>query len=853
MGLGSILASAFHLMLPTSSPHRATGGVSLAVRLVGFLAIVFATTATRAETGLEATLTTTERRELQREGRLIVDLLQNLHYTDRQFHEIEGREIIDQFINDLDPEKLLLTQEEVTFLHRRFDRTFKTVYLLKGEFAPVFEIFELVRARVKDREPWIAAQLDAGLDFNAPESLAIESFPAPPSDATERDRRWRLRLKSAVLREMLAGRSQEAAYREVRQSYQKWARELEQLTAIEVRARFLERLINLFDPHSGYFSPREAHEFQIMMEGAVGGVGIDIESDNDGCFIDRLASGGPAETQRVLQVGDELLEVAESDQAWVPLKGSRYSEVIARLRGKPDTTLRLAYRRGRDGERREAEIKREEVLLVDQKAHGVITTVRSAGDHVRTVGCIELPDFYAAGEAGATSSASRDVAELIDQMKTKHVEAIVMDLRSNPGGALSEAVGLAGLFLPTGVVSITRSSDGKTSEQKIAENKPVWLGPLVVLTSNASASASEIFAGAMRFHRRGIIVGSDTTFGKGSVQIYMELDRSPAHNGAQLPWGTLRLTGQRFYFPSGISPQRVGAVSDIASDEQERDGFQREQDLPHALSAETIALSNVQPATGDFAVATAELIAALKEITAKRKAELPEFALRRRWIEIAKKSADRKEVSLVLEQRRTERDRSEKEVAGLRSEYRRYAAEHAYPHEAVEIAKVQAALERHQTNLRARCPVGKDAKEGWLDGGQFLFEAGGEVRELRFEATDFQNYAENAPNLAKVFSAGAEPPVSADAVMQSLRELKLAKHPDEQTVLRCFETTGEVRSAAEPALRARVEALLREITRVDPEIGQTRRLLDVSQREAERLAADWADRWSPPEAKQSAK
>lgn len=828
-------------MLSILSPHRAAGVWCWLVRIA---ALGLALPTVRAESALEATLTTTERRELQREGRLIVDLLQNLHYTDRQFHEIDGREIMDGFIDDLDPEKLLLTQEDLTFLHRRFDRTFKTVYLLKGEFLPVFEIFERVRAQVKEREPWIGSQLDAGFDFSTTEMVSIKKPDTAPADGTERDRRWRLRLKRAVLGEILAGRSPEAASREVRRSYQQWARELGQLTAIEVRARFLERLINLFDPHSGYFSSREANEFKIIMEGAVGGVGIDVEIDNDRCFIDSLAAGGPAETQAVLQVGDELIAVAESEGTWTSLQSSRYTEVIAHLRGKPGTSVRLAYRRGGDGPRQEIEIKREEILLVDQKARGSIALVPGAAGKQWRVGYIELPDFYAAGEAGATSSASRDVRELIEQLKSKQVESLVIDLRRNPGGALTEAVGLSALFLPEGVISVTRGSDGKTNEQAIPKGSPVWNGPLVVLTSRGSASASEIFAGAMRFHRRALVVGDATTFGKGTVQIYIELDRSPAHHGAQLPWGTLRLTGQRFYFPSGVSPQQVGAVSDIQYDDTAGPDFLREKELPHALSADSIALPHVRPAVGDFCVVTPELLGELKENTAKRKRELPEFVLRARRHDLAKKAADRTELSLAVEQRRMEHEAAEKEAAALHHEYQRIAQEVAYSSENIEIAKVQAALGQRRANLRSRCPAGKDPTRGWLEGGRFLFERAGEIREFRFNEMSPGNYVLLGPDLAKTFSAGAERSPDAEAILQALRELKLTKHPNEQTVLHCFAHLRNAPTVSDPELRTRVEALLCEIVRLDPEIGGGRPLLDVGQREAARLAADWATRVS---------
>lgn len=812
-----------------------------AIRLAFFLLSVAAADALQAQ-ALDATLTTNEKRELQREGRLIVDLLQNLHYADRQFHQIEGKEIVDGFIERLDADKLVFTKADVEFLHRRFDRSLKTVYLLKGDLQPALEIFDSYRTRVRQRVEWINRWLDGTIDLETDEIFSATTALPPPADEAEADRRWTLWLKQAVIRERLAGRDDQEAVEQVRRAYARWAKQLAAVSAIEAREQFLESTIGLFDPHSGYFAPERADEFQIMMKGAVAGVGLDIRMDEGICVVAGLLAGGPAEEQGELRPGDEILALAGGAGEWIETKGKKLHQVIGILRGKPGESLRLAYRSpGAEG-RREIALVRKDVVLVTQRARGAISHVSgNEGAAKRKIGWIELPDFYAAGEGSVDSSATRDVRELLEQMKTRGIDGLVIDLRRNPGGAMTEAVALTGLFVPSGTVLVTRGTDGKISEHNVEPAEPVYGGPLVVLTSRASASASEIFAGALRFHRRAVVAGSARTFGKGTSQAFIDLNKSPAHGGIKMSWGTLRVTGQRFYFPDGRSPQREGAMADIAFDEGDEPDAKYEEDLPHALPKDSIARAEAKPAAGDFAAVNDDLLAFLTARFAKRSAELPEFAAKRSVLELARRLATQKEFSLKLEHRFEEQAKTDAETKALRRESIRLAATIGYPTDELEIAPVRKALGEHVAFARARIREGVDPRQGWLRGNVFFIEdTGGRLQEARIERFDFRRKAVEAAKLARVFSEASGLTIATEACAAALCRAGMIEHLTDESLTNCFKETVSGVSVEDARARTGVEAILRTLTDDDPSLRAERPLIDVGLREALRMAADWA-------------
>lgn len=795
-----------------------------------------------------ATLTTDDLREQQREGRLIVEMLQNFQYADRQLVDIDATEVIDRFLQRLDPGSAVLSKDEVEFLHRRFDRRLKSVYLLKGDLQPAYEIYDYFVVRAHRRLDWVKAKLAAGLDLTVTETRPVvrDDDAKPAADAAAADRQWELRLKDAVIASMLDGRDEAAAIARIGDDYARWGKQIDAMDAIAVREVFLDGFIGLFDPHSGYFSAANAEEFETSMRGTVGGAGLAVRLDEGRCLVDRVLPAGPAEEEGELEPGDELLAAASGDDAWVDLTGKRLPAVLALLRGPADSTLRLAWRRGdASAPRAELSLKRRNVVLVEDRARGAVIQVGPPDGTRHPIGWIDLPAFYAAGEGDDSSSVSRDVRELLEQMSARGVEGLVVDLRRNPGGAMTEAVKFAGLFAPGRTVLVARDMDGRTEEMKSEASAAAYAGPLVLLISHASASASEIVAGALRGDGRALVVGARQTFGKGTAQNYVDLNRSPAHaGGARLAWGTLRLTSQRFYFPDGHSPQLVGAASDVVLPMHEDIDFKAERDLPHALAAETIERPPVGPLAAELAAVDSALLEALRAHTKAREAALPEFALDLRREQVNHAAETMTERSVELRTRRAAFEADEAVRDAWLAEYRALMAQVAYASEPVDTKAVGDTLAQHATFARRHRPAGLAAGAGWRHGGIYFVDHGeGRLRQVALGRIDFAIFEPQVGELDAAFGRAAGKTLGAEAMHAVLRRLGTLDERTDRAVDAVFAAAAA--DVVAEKVRAGADAVLGELTRIEPSLLYPGRGLDVSGRESLRLAADWAARRQP--------
>ena len=789
--------------------------------------------------GIDARLLTSERRELQREGKVIVELLQNLHYSTRQFHEISAKDIVEQFARRNDPERLIFSAEDMAFLQRRFGRSLKTVYLLKGDVQPAFEMFDLYRERARGRLAWIKAWLEDEIDLTADEFYRAREPESAPLSGAELDRAWELRLKRAVVDEVAGGLSLAEAVAEVRRGYERWVEALEEMSAVEAREAFWEALIGMFDPHSGYFAPERAEEFQITMKGAVAGAGLDVWMDEGVCRVSSILAGGAAERDGSIEPGDEIVALAEEGGEWTETRKKRVSAVVARLRGKPGTAVRVAYRKNGDEERREVTLVRSEVVLPEQRARGAVFEVPGADGVTRKIGWIELPEFYASGVDSADSSATRDVRELLEQMKARGVAGVVLDLRRNPGGAMTEATALVGLFVGGGPVFLTKGMEGKREVHRGAEAEPVYGGPLVVAVSQQSASASEIVAGALQYHRRAVIVGSKTTFGKGTAQSYIDLNANPVRGNGSIKWGMLRVTGQRFYFPDGRSPQARGAEADVVFPFAVEDEEKVEAKLPLALPADEVAGVEDGRVEGTFAAVDAALIERMNAKVAERAATLEEWELRRRYAEMVERWREQKEISVQLERRRKERAEYEAERVAVWRRARELEMSEGYRAEALTIDAVRQVEAAHRTLARERLREGADARAGWLAGNRFFVEGDdGVVREVRLDRMGFRAYVGEAAVLAAEYAAATGRGMTESAMADVLRGLERVEGFSEAAVIESFRRGSEDADTAE--VRRGAEAVLRKLTEIDRGLLPGRTMLDVGLRESLRLTAEWA-------------
>lgn len=813
---------------------------SAMIRIAATLCAVL--TAALTTPAAQLRLSQTEADHLQREARLVVDLLQNYHYSGRTFRDIENREMITRFLNELDPSGNFLTAEDRSFFQQRFGRTLKSVYLFRGDLHPAFEIFDTYANRVRDRTAWIDQRLKRGLDLTQAETLhRPRKPPEPPPDDTS-DQAWEQRLKDAVIREIVRGRTVNEAHEEIARYYARVGRWAAAADSVSVRERFFDSAIRSFDPHSGYFSADTSQDFSARMAGAVDGIGLSLSKRNGECRIEAVEPGGPVDRDTEIAPGDTLLALAEGDGTWTDATTTRLRELAAQLRGKPGTKLRLAYRPSGTQERIEVTLQRAHYVNADDRVRGAVCDVPDQAGRIRPIGWIELPAFYAGGTGAEAASSAQDMRELIKGMTEAHIEGLVVDLRQNPGGALPEAVAVGELFAPRGAMMFLRGKDGKINALTAKEQPPAYTGPLVILTSNRSASASEAFAGAMRVDRRAVIMGDKATFGKGTTQIYIDLPKLPgiAARVAQ-DWGSLRLTSAQYFLPDGSPTQQVGVRSDIVLPESAATDTETESTLPHALPAETLPPEDLKPAFSPASSAVSPaLLVQLQTYAAHNFAALPEWTQWKAEQAYLKEMTAREDFSLLLEKRRTEYAEALGKVHTLSIARRQLAAQQAYPTRPLDIAAVAANHAAHEARLTALLGGGQPLSAPRLHHGNIIIPAaGGHLRSHPVGAVAGTPDATDAAAVAPALTTALGQQVTAAQTLQAWQEIMLLEHKTDRAVLSAVNHAlgGQV---PEPRLRPVAEALLAGLAALDPEKSHPRSIMDIPLREALRAGAEWA-------------
>ncbi|MBX3735593.1 MAG: PDZ domain-containing protein [Candidatus Didemnitutus sp.] len=787
--------------------------------------------------GLRDGLTATEARQLQREARLVFELLQNHHYSGRAFLELKNQDLLRGFLNELDPDGSFLLESDGEFIFRRFGQTLKSVYLARGDLQPAFEIFDLYQERVAARVDWIATRVTQPLDLTLDGERDEQAAKHPPKTAAEADARWELRLKDEILDEIVAGRTPDEAKTELTRRYREFQRNVAGIDPLLVRERFFDSVIRTYDPHSGYFSADSAGEFAVTMGRTLAGIGLRLGKREGRCVVERVDAGGPADLHSPLEPGDTVLALADPDGAWQDVASLRLQDIVRRVRGSAGTTLRLAYAPGGGNERREITLTRAEIVSPRDRASGAVLEVPADGTVSRRVGWIRLPAFYAAGRDTDATSATRDVRELLAAMDLAKLDGLVLDLRENPGGALTEAVGLSGLFLPpSSVVMHTRQAGAQPETLRTAADAaPLYTGPLVVLTSAQSASASEVFAGALKFHHRALIAGAASTYGKGTVQNYIELAAAARLPKAETAsWGTLRLTAQRFYLPDGATVQRTGVTADLEFPGPGGESPPREADLPGALANEPTPIA--PPVTPAVAAGKGQLDAALFTALRARwerdEKELPEWSLWKR--ESALRDRQRTEKH-PLQQAAREASHQEETTAReeLRRERRKLTAVAAWPGTACNLQAVTSALEQSDRALRA---VDAQAAPGVV----IVETEQHRLRKLRAGTVDFTRFSGDAAALAQAFSRSAGKTADPEAVRALLCDFSLQRERHAAAWQACARRHFPADQWTDDELAHGLAALLGALPAIDPELAREHAALDVPLREALRLAAEWA-------------
>jgi len=494
--------------------------------------------------------------------RALITELEDTHFVDKRYNDAMSRAHLETYLERLDPSRLYFTQSDVDDF-AKFETTLDDLGR-QGELYPAVEIYERYREIASARLRTVISEMDGvaqRFDFDRDEYIERDpterSWAETPYGLSER---WRKRLKSQVLSLKLADKEASEIAPTLKKRYENQLKRLEQYNAQDVFAVYANALTSQFDPHTSYFSPRRAENFDIDMRLSLEGIGAVLQNEDEYVKVVRVVPAGPADQQSDLKAAELIIGVGQGDEGpMTDVIGWRLDDVVDLVRGKKGTVVRLDVipAAGRSDEVRRLVITRNEVRLEEQAAQSKIIEINDLEGSPRKIGVIDVPAFYLDFDAYRRGdpdfrSTTRDVAKLVEELDGAGVDGLVIDLRGNGGGSLREANELTGLFIEYGPTVQIKGTGARIWRDGKRRRGPFYEGPLAIMIDRLSASASEIFAGALQDYGRAIIVG-DRSFGKGTVQTLLDL-----------PEGQLKITESKFYRISGDSTQHRGVIPDIS-------------------------------------------------------------------------------------------------------------------------------------------------------------------------------------------------------------------------------------------------------------------------------------------------
>lgn len=529
-------------------------------------------------------------RKHQAQLRLIDSFLANHHYKSALLDNQKSKEILDTYLERLDYGKYLFTQSDIQSF-KRYEESLDNL-AHRGDLAPVFEIYNDYLAKRKAQIEWILQRLEQPFSDNAGGTFQLDREKVGwAKSQAELEQRWEKMLLNSWITLRLAKQSDEKARATLTKRYQNMTKRANKNKPDEVFQIYANAVTSVYDPHTNYFSPRTGENFDINMSLSLEGIGAQLSIEEELITIKELIAGGPAKKSGQLTRNDHILGVAQGKNGIMEdVVGWRLDEAVELIRGKRGTVVRLQIQKAVSDEIIEVVLVRDKIKLEDSAAKSRIQFIESGGEMYR-IGIIELPSFYIDFEAARRGdkdyrSTTRDVKRLITELEKDGIDGLMIDLRNNGGGSLSEAIDLTGLFFDSGPVVQVRRSDGDVTVHRNDDAETFYHGPLAVLINESSASASEIFAGAIKDYGRGVIFG-EPTFGKGTVQTVIDLAKFVPSIKEKV--GQLKMTIAMFYRVNGSSTQLKGVKPDIYIPNKASYQSGGESDEEHALPWHQIA------------------------------------------------------------------------------------------------------------------------------------------------------------------------------------------------------------------------------------------------------------------------
>lgn len=611
--------------------------------------------------------------------RIVAQLLRKQHYLKPAFNDELSEKFFDRYLDSLDNQHIFFLQSDLAEFEKYRDEL-DDLTMETGDASAGRIIFNRFRERLEQQYDYAMDLLEhEEFDFTGDDRFQLDRKKAPrPKDLEAAKKLWRDRLRYEYLQEKLNKEKHDEIVKNLTRRYSRVLRTIHEFDNDDVLQIYLTALAHVCDPHSDYMGKSELENFSIGMKLSLYGIGALLQSEDGICTIKSLTPGGPAERSKKLKPNDKIVAVAQGTNAPVDVVDMKLNKVVELIRGPKGTEVKLTIIPAAAADpsvRKLVSIIREEIKLEEGAAKAKIFELPASSDQggderIIRLGYIDLPSFYSGFElegrrGGEQRSTTADVAKLLRKFAQEKVSGVVLDLRRNGGGSLEEAINLTGLFIKDGPVVQVRDPNGRVFQDEDTDSAVWYDGPLIVLTSRFSASASEILAGALQDYGRALVVGDSTTHGKGTVQSLLQLRPFFRQNGimATNDPGALKITIRKFYRASGASTQKEGVHPDIVLPSVNNYLEVGEASLDNALDYD-----DIDPAKYDKVNRVGPYLAELKKRSEERVAADPDFGYIRDDIERYKKAKAEKSVSMNEATRLKEKREADERIKARKKE-----------------------------------------------------------------------------------------------------------------------------------------------------------------------------------------
>ncbi len=592
------------------------------------------------------------------EGQLVNTILDRYHYKQFELNDSLSSIIFDRYIKSVDYGKNYLLESDIKSFEQY--RYALDDHLKDGDVLPFYDMFNVFLFRMRDQIIYTDTLLSKEFDYTMDEEYLINRKDAPRAESrTELNDIWRKRVKNDALNLKLNDKEWEEIQKNLKKRYENYSRILTQYNSEDVFQLAMNSFTASVDPHTNYLSPITSDNFKIDMSLSLEGIGARLQWDDGYTKVVEIIPGGPAFKSKKLHSDDRITAVAQGeDGEFVDVVGWRITDVVQLIRGPKDSVVRLLllkYDKGLDAEPVELILVRDKVKIEDQSAHSSTVNIMH-NEKPFKIGVITITKFYIDFEAQGKGekdykSTSRDVKNLVNELIKENVDGIIIDLRNDGGGSLEEAIRVTGLFIKEGPVVQVRDMEGIITVDNDLDPEIVYDGPLAVLVNRFSASASEIFSGAIQDYGRGIIIG-ENTYGKGTVQNMIDLNRLTSGKGFKL--GQVKLTIAKYYRIDGSSTQRMGVIPDIVFP-----SYVDAKDFGESSEPSALKWDKIKSAEYELFFELFSVIPGLQKLSEQRRETDPEFEYFREDIEEYKNSIKDNFVSLNEDVRRKEKEERE--------------------------------------------------------------------------------------------------------------------------------------------------------------------------------------------------